>query len=99
MRWCLRESREMPSRVSSSDPVLCLAREVGRAVRLGNRWEARLGRTYFSRRDFMMSLADDMLPLIWSSRSQNAWTSSSLGVIVTSCTSDVAISADEGLAR
>ena len=50
--------------------------------------------TYFSRRDFMMSLADDMLTLIWSSKSQNAWTSSSFGAAAASCTSGVAIRLD-----
>ena len=37
-----------------------------------------------------MSRADDMLTLIWSSKSQKAWTSSSLGGTA-SCTSGVAI--------
>ena len=98
MRWCLTDSREMPSRVSSSDVVFCLDKTV-RTMRSGNCWEEGAGEAYFSRRDFMMSLADDMLTLIWSSRSQNAWTSSSLCDVVASCTSGMAIRMGRGTGK
>ena len=62
MRWCLSESREMPSRVSSSDVALCLHDEKRaysqETIGMEGCW------TYFSRKDLMMSLADDMLTLI-----------------------------------
>ena len=58
--WCLRDSKEIPSRVSSTDVVLCLQHPdlCQSSVQFSGR------DTHFSRRVFTTSLAADILTLI-----------------------------------